>query len=97
MKKGRTRRITIISIIYDIGEVIKGVYYHIFRGVSYDTTGEEVCRRRLEKANKGKLVQVRKQKDLYELDVEEAIRLGVLRRINKDGQYIDEDGNVIDD
>ena len=77
-EKRRYRKIKLVSILYEVGQIIKGIYNRIVHGETFYTTGAGRCKRDLEKEYPDAVVQVRKLEREYLLDVVRAIELGAL-------------------
>ena len=74
----RTRKITLVSIRYNVGKIDNGAYHHVTNGETFDTTGAETAKRELEKQFPAHVVQTEKIERDYVLDVQRAIDAGVL-------------------
>ena len=79
----RTRKLTLVSIAYNVVKPENGTFTIVKSGEMTETTGTETAKTILEKENKGCFVTVEKVNADYLLDVDGAIKAGLLVKVTE--------------
>ena len=79
----RTRKINLVSVAFKVVKPTENGFEVVASGEMTETTGTETAKNKLEKDNKGCFVTVEKVNADYLLDVDGAIKAGLLVKVSE--------------